>query len=1363
MSSLPFLRSAAPSPDPGRRTTHWGRWLTRALVGMLLTAWSLALIAWLTLHWGILPRLDDWRPQIERRVGDAIGVPMSIGAIRVRSGGWIPAFELEDVRLLDRQGRAALELGRVTAALSPASLWALEPRFAQLHLEGVRLDVRRDARGRLSVAGLDMDAGAEPADPVLLDWFLEQHEFVIRGGTLRWTDEQRDAGPLTLSDVDLVLRNGVRRHELRVDATPPVDWGRRFALRGRFTQPLAERPSAFQHWRGTLYADLPEVDVSQLQQHLTLPFALERGRGALRAWFDLHAGRPAAATADLALDEVALRLSPKLPPLALSQLRGRLQASSDAGGVSLSVERLGFTTDDGVPWAPSTLRLALSRDPAAPAGAPWTGGELRLDHLSLAPLARLAARLPLPPTVHGALADLAPEGEVTGLALDWSGPPDAPRRYRVAARASDLALAAGPPGPPAHGLPQTAGRPGLRGATLSLEATERGGQSRLVIRDGAVHLPGVFEDPRLPLQTLEADLSWTVAAGVDGAPPAVVVQVRDLQVGNADVDLRLDGSWRTGPGKGFGVGQRLPGVIELRGRLLRGDPARVARYLPLGVPAHARSYVARAFSEGRLSDGEVAVQGDLWRFPFVDGGPGIFRLQARVQGLRYAYLPSEADWVSPWPAMTAVTGVLEFDRAALRIRDARAQIGGVALLGVKGGVEDLAHARVLRLDGQARGALPEMLRFVNATPVGDWTGGALRQASAAGAADLSLALTIPLADPATASVRGGLQLTGNELRLLPGTPLLTQARGRIDFTERGLTVSQGQARALGGEVALDGGTQADGRLRFQAQGQATAEGLLRAGDLPVLAPLAALVGRGSGSRLRGQTPYRLQLDFQQGLPELLLTSPLTGLMLDLPAPLTKPAATAWPLRLQTRALSADADRLTLDIDGVVQARLERRFIGDEVQIPRGSYGLGAAAPALPAAGVIAAVTLPRLDLDAWRRLPLGAADAAASPAADPMDGPLWPTRLAVQAGELRLGDRALNKVEATVQRRGTVADTTWRVEGRATQAEGWLEWQQPRDARQPGRLSAHLVRLDVPEAEAAMVETRAPETALRVPSMALVVDQFTWRGKALGKLEVQAENRRPVWQLDRIRLSGPDATLQGHGLWSPGQRSTMTFDLSLGDGGAFFQRLGAGKAMQGAAGRIEGELSWPGSPLAPEVAQMRGQLSVALGEGRFLNAEPGVARLFGVLSLQALPRRLLLDFRDVFQQGMAFDRIEGDIALAGGVARTRNLRVLGVQAAVLVEGSADLRLETQDLRIVAVPELNTTGASLAWLAVNPVVGAGAFVAQLLLNKPMTAAATREFHVTGAWGDPKVERVERTAMASASAAASAASASTSTTP
>ena len=91
---------------------------------------------------------------------------------------------------------------------------------------------------------------------------------------------------------------------------------------------------------------------------------------------------------------------------------------------------------------------------------------------------------------------------------------------------------------------------------------------------------------------------------------------------------------------------------------------------------------------------------------------------------------------------------------------------------------------------------------------------------------------------------------------------------------------------------------------------------------------------------------------------------------------------------------------------------------------------------------------------------------------------------------------------------------------------------------------------------------------------------------------------------------------------------------------------------------------------------------------------------------------------------------------------TNNLRMRGVQALVLMEGNADIARETQDLRVVVVPEINAGTAALAYAVINPAIGLGAFLAQAILKKPLTAAGTREFHVSGPWADPKVERVAR---------------------
>jgi uncharacterized protein YhdP len=131
-----------------------------------------------------------------------------------------------------------------------------------------------------------------------------------------------------------------------------------------------------------------------------------------------------------------------------------------------------------------------------------------------------------------------------------------------------------------------------------------------------------------------------------------------------------------------------------------------------------------------------------------------------------------------------------------------------------------------------------------------------------------------------------------------------------------------------------------------------------------------------------------------------------------------------------------------------------------------------------------------------------------------------------------------------------------------------------------------------------------------------------------------------------------------------------------------------------------------------------------------------------VLNLQSLPRRLSFDFRDVFQQGFSFDHLDGEIQLDHGLARTRNLRLRGVQAMVLAEGTASLSEATQDLRVWVVPDFNAGAASLAYAVINPAVGLGTLVTQWFLQRPLAEAATREYRVTGPWQTPQITPVDR---------------------
>ncbi|MEP7056835.1 MAG: DUF3971 domain-containing protein, partial [Caldimonas sp.] len=1047
----PVVPAALPQrADPASRRSPL-RIAARFVVGLVIAAWSLLLIAWLALHWIILPHIQRWRAPIEARASSALGVTVKIGQIEVRSGGWVPGIELRDVVLLDAAQRVALRLPRVVAALSARSLVALDLRFEQLLIDGPELEVRRDAQGRIFIAGLDFGGSGGADDGRAADWFFEQDEFVIRGGAVRWVDEQRGAAPLALTDVQAVVRNGLRRHALRIDATPPPEWGDRFTLQGRFTQRLLGRSGDWKHWSGSAYASLPRADVRELKTHLTLPFALDNGDGALRAWIDVKDGEPRGATVDLALRKVRVRLAPDVDALEFDQVEGRFDGRRDADGVRLALQRFSFRTGDGIQWPQGDLALSLrQRD-----GAAATGGEFSAQRLDVGVIAQIATRVPLGEALRRLLADVGPRGIARDIAARWDGPLDAPEHYQVKGQLNGLALE-----PRAAPEPNDPGRPGLNNATLALQASETGGSARLGIDAGAVELPGVLAEPRVPFDRLSASLTWKIEpARAAAEPPRVSVQVKDAKFANADAQGEFAATWSSGDAADSAHGGRYPGRLELDGKLAGAVATRISRYLPLGLPESTRHYLEGAVRGGSVKTATFRVKGHLRDFPFHGARKGgEFRIAAQVDDATFAFAPDEPQW----PALTNVGGELVIDRSTLEIRDAKARLGGVEWTRVQGGIANLGERPVVTLDAGARGPLAEMVKVVNATPIGGWIGKALATTSATGAADLQLALAIPLTAIATTTVKGRLVLPGNDLRLSVDTPLLGAAKGRVDFTQKGFVVVGATARVLGGDASFEGGTQADDSIRFSGQGTATADALRRATELGPVARIA--------TALSGQATYRLNLGFVHGRPQVLVTSNLVGIAADLPAPLAKAAAVPLEMRYQTLALDdaqgspqTSREMLKVDLGTVLQAQYLREHAGESSRVLRGGIGVFGPAP-LPASGVAANLNLQRLDVDAWEaafdKLFGAAGSAAAGPlpptasASAPPAGAFAvaaaggtrggndyvPDSIALRAQELQSGSRRITSVVVGASEEAGL----WRANVTADQLDGYVEFRPSR-------------------------------------------------------------------------------------------------------------------------------------------------------------------------------------------------------------------------------------------------------------------------------------------------------------------------------
>jgi uncharacterized protein YhdP len=320
------------------------------------------------------------------------------------------------------------------------------------------------------------------------------------------------------------------------------------------------------------------------------------------------------------------------------------------------------------------------------------------------------------------------------------------------------------------------------------------------------------------------------------------------------------------------------------------------------------------------------------------------------------------------------------------------------------------------------------------------------------------------------------------------------------------------------------------------------------------------------------------------------------------------------------------------------------------------------------------------------------------------------------------------------------------------EVEGTAVWS-PAGAEHPnGRLVARLSRLAIGGDDASDGSREGvrgdPALASGWPELDITADSFVSKSRPLGRLELVAKPSGSEWQIERLRLANDDGSIAAEGAWRGSGRAQQTkldVALDVGDPAGFLRRLGFPDAVQGAPTTIKGQLAWAGAPNSLDYPTLAGTFRVDVGAGRFTKVDPGIGKLLGVLSLQALPRRIALDFRDIFSEGFAFDQINGTVRVDRGVLTTDNLKLVGPAAKVEIAGSADLEHETQRLQVKVQPALSagvSAGAALLFLA-NPVVGAavgaGSLLAQKILQDPIEQIFSYTYNVAGSWSDPVVTR------------------------
>ena len=908
-------------------------------------------------------------------------------------------------------------------------------------------------------------------------------------------------------------------------------------------------------------------------------------------------------------------------------------------------------------------------------------GEIEANAFDLLPLAVLADRLPLSQGVRQQLVIFSPRGSIYDMALKWTGNLPMPSKYSVSGRFVNLAL---------NPVDQWPGFSGMNGA---IEGNEQGGKVTLGAKNARVLIPKMFEEP-LKFDSLNVQLGWSVRDG------HAEFNLAQAVFSNSDLSGNAQGSYiQASQGKG---------VADLNGTLDRIQGSSLARYLPRMASKDLRAWFTDASITGAFSDVRMRFKGNLADYPFADETKGLLQVTAKANGVGLEYSRD-------WPRLENINADMLFNGRRLEAVTSQAETWGTKLAKVAAVIPDVnAENVVLQVEGETEAPHEKYLRFLERYSTNRKIRNFVEGVHGEGLVKLEMKFSIPLNEREN-TYTGIFHFNGAQFSFDPDLPPIEQLTGALHFSESSWNAQNLQAQILGGPTRIDVATRGD-HIRISAQGKANAD--------------AGAKFTSWARFLHGSSEWQAKVDVTDTLTDYILESDLQGITSDLPAPLDKAAGTAIPLRFERKVAGERQEWILLNYGKLLSMHLALRKDAEHSSIDRGVVVFGAAAGRPEKSGIWVSGVLKNLDLDRWSDL-LDQFDST---------GHIDISGIDVKFDMLDVFDRRLHDLHVDARSR----DGNWNFTLSGKEINGDVSWQ----PQGKGKLIAQLANLNVPNPLPEKKE-QLPQAIRKknYPALDISADDFVLGEKALGKLELQAVPQGRDWRIENLHLSNPDCVFTADGVWIAWitrPQTQINIKLYVADIGNFLARLKLPPGIKGGTATLEGALAWAGSPQSIDYATLSGNLHLKAEKGQFTELEPGAAKLLGILSLQALPRRATLDFHDMFSKGFVFDDIESNLNLNEGVITTDNLRIRGPLADIKMSGQVNIAQETQNLKMEMNPSYADSLALAGLLIANPIIGATAFLVQKALKDPLGHIITYEYNISGTWSDPVVTKLTSSA-------------------
>ncbi|MFJ4065025.1 YhdP family protein [Pseudomonas sp. NPDC089996] len=1262
--------------------------LNRVLVA--LTRWGLGICAllavlvalYVSLGRELVPLVAEYRADVESKAQQALGLPVHVGALEGRWSGLAPVLRVRDLEL--GEGASALRLDDVKVVPDLwASLTAREVRLARIELGGLQLILREDEQGGWALEGLPKkdDAPLDPAE--LLQRLRQLGRIDVFDSQVTLQPWQRD--PLTLTYVSVGLQAGASRQALDLRATLPDGQPLALNLRSRATA------NAWREGELDAYLSLPQSDWAQwLPPRLLGQWRAEALKAGGEFWVDWSKGQ---------LQQAVVRLN-------APQLRGAYGERKAATLDNLAVAAWFQRRDQGFDVVVDSLAASIGkarweshlqvnqRPGDDPAGETW---QVQADRLDLTPLTPLIDALaPLPDKFMTAVDALKVTGALRNVRLEARPKAEGDQRLQFAANLEKIGFDA------YHGAPAAGNVSG------SISGDLGHGELRLDTDAFMLHLYPIFAKP-WHYQKANARLAWALDPhGFTLVAPYLKVLGEEGKIAG-DFLIRLL----------FDEGSE--SYMDLRVGLTEGDGRYTAKYLPEVLSPALDEWLRSAIVKGNVDQGYFQYQGSLNH----GATP-----EARSISLFFKVHDAALDFQPGWPQVQQVDGDVLIEDSGVRIKASKGLLLDTKVSDVSVDIPHVDNGQHshLHLDGNFDGSLGDGLKILKEAPIG--TGEIFAGWEGEGPLKGKLKLDVPLAHGERPKVRVDFATADAKLKVAPPSLDLTRLKGDFSFDlDKGLSGKNISLQVFGkpatAQISAEG-QPGQMQTRIEASGQASLKSLTDWLQFKQTLPAA------------GDLPYQLQVNLGSRDNSLNVSSSLKGLAIDLPSPFGKAAADTRDSRF---SMNLQGPERRFDAAYADLARFAYAAPADKLGQGRGELLLGVGQAQLPAGqGLRVKGRLESLDLAPWQ-------DQAARFAGDDPGGNARQNLQSVDLsiGQLKAFGMTLNQAVVRLARGGSAWDL--RLDSKEVIGNARVP-----DAK-TAPMTVRLQTLRLPPADPAETQSEEGPDPLasfdprKVPALDLSIDKL-YRGDDLfGNAALKLRPTARGVTAQDIDLDFKGLHVDGSGAWEGETGATSSWYKGRLDGKNLADVLkawGFAPTVTSRDFRLDVDGRWPGSPAWVGLKRFSGSMDAALRSGQFVEVEGGAQalRVFGLLNFNSIGRRLRLDFSDLFDKGLAYDRVKGLLVASNGVYVTREpISVTGPSSNFELDGTLDLVRDRVDANLqVSLPVTNNL--PLAALIVGaPAVGGALFLVDRLIGDRVSRFASVHYRVEGPVKEPKITFVK----------------------